>query len=195
MLSTLFVVDQSTDVLPLANNVVTFETYLQEYPKLGESKLRVINLCDCDRYLSQGYYCSLLAEARDHQVTPSIKVINGLRDGDNALFLSQAWFDKRDMRVAEDIELIICMGETQSTEFAKLAAYLFQQFPAPLLKVGLQLQDKGVRVQVQRRDFFDATACAACVLYSGTRTCSRNSVEQAQEPQKISLGYCHVSGS
>ncbi|PCK30882.1 RimK family protein [Pseudoalteromonas piscicida] len=153
MLSTLFVVDQNADVLPLANNVVTFETYLQEYPKLGESKLRVINLCDCDRYLSQGYYCSLLAEARNHQVLPSLKVINGLRDGDNALFLSQAWFDKRGIAITDDAELIICMGETQQPEFSKLAAYLFQQFPAPLLKVTLQQQDKGVRVQVQRRDF------------------------------------------
>lgn len=80
MLSTLFVVDQNADILPLNDNVVTFETYLQEYPKLGESKLRVINLCDSRRYLSQGYYCSLLAEARNHQALPNVKVINELGD-------------------------------------------------------------------------------------------------------------------
>ncbi|MDW7547706.1 RimK-like ATPgrasp N-terminal domain-containing protein [Pseudoalteromonas peptidolytica] len=108
MLSTLFVVDQSTDVLPLANNVVTFETYLQEYPKLGESKLRVINLCDCDRYLSQGYYCSLLAEAGEklgmkvHPLEASELYSLGQYDG---LFIRETTaIDHHTYRLAQEAE-------------------------------------------------------------------------------------------
>src|SRR5512137_2741957 len=40
--------------------------------------LRVLNLCRSYRYLSVGYYCSLLAEARRHKVVPSIRTINDL---------------------------------------------------------------------------------------------------------------------
>ena len=59
--------------------VLTFQQYLQDYPKLNEPKTRVINLCDTGKYLSQGYYCSLLAEARQHRVIPGVNTINDLR--------------------------------------------------------------------------------------------------------------------
>ncbi|WP_372600486.1 RimK-like ATPgrasp N-terminal domain-containing protein, partial [Amphritea sp.] len=79
MYKTLFVVDDDVSLSGLPSNTLTFETYLRDYPKLGEPKIRIINLCDTERYLSKGYYCSLLAEARQHQVLPSVKVINALR--------------------------------------------------------------------------------------------------------------------
>ncbi|TMP38077.1 RimK family protein [Pseudoalteromonas rubra] len=153
MLSTLFVVDQNADILPLNDNVVTFETYLQAYPKLGESKLRVINLCDCRRYLSQGYYCSLLAEARNHQALPSVKVINELGDEGCTVYLSQAWCTQQDIVVRQSLSLLVCMGETQQAEYTKLAAHLFAQFQAPLLTVHVQPQSNGLQVQVLRSDF------------------------------------------
>ncbi|HEX4975762.1 MAG TPA: RimK-like ATPgrasp N-terminal domain-containing protein, partial [Pseudomonadales bacterium] len=60
--------------------VISFQRYLTDYPKLNEPKTRVINLCDTAHYLSKGYYCSLLAEARQHKVLPSVKTVNDLRD-------------------------------------------------------------------------------------------------------------------
>jgi len=38
--------------------------------------LRILNLCRSYRYLSEGYYCSLLAEARGHRVVPTVRTIN-----------------------------------------------------------------------------------------------------------------------
>ena len=38
----------------------------------------MINLCRSYKYLSKGYYCSLLGEARDHHIMPSLRVINDL---------------------------------------------------------------------------------------------------------------------
>src|SRR4051812_38415758 len=38
----------------------------------------VINLCRSYKYLSVGYYCSLLGEARGQVVLPSVKTINDL---------------------------------------------------------------------------------------------------------------------
>ncbi len=79
MEKTLFVADQEAALALAPDNAVSFSDYLNEYPKRNERRLRVINLCDTDRYLGQGYYCSLLAEAREHQILPSIKTINSLR--------------------------------------------------------------------------------------------------------------------
>ncbi|HBR95411.1 MAG TPA: carboxylate--amine ligase, partial [Opitutae bacterium] len=78
MYKTLVVTDQ-TETPPLDLNVITFEQYLSDYPKLGEPRTRIINLCDTEHYLSRGYYCSLLAESRKHRVLPSVNTINDLR--------------------------------------------------------------------------------------------------------------------
>ncbi|MEQ3639363.1 MAG: RimK-like ATPgrasp N-terminal domain-containing protein, partial [Alteromonas sp.] len=81
MITTLIVVDSLSDAhqLHFQNcEVVDFEQYLSQFPKRGEGKMRVINLCATDRYLSKGYYCSLLAEARTHKVLPSVNTINNL---------------------------------------------------------------------------------------------------------------------
>lgn len=69
MLKTLIVVDDPADDLAMDTaEIISFDTYLSDYPKLGQSKRRVLNLCDTEHYLSRGYYCSLLAEARQHKV-------------------------------------------------------------------------------------------------------------------------------
>ena len=67
MLNTLFVLDDESSSSEYPLNTISFDAYLREYPKMDEPRMRIINLCDTERYLSQGYYCSLLAEARQHQ--------------------------------------------------------------------------------------------------------------------------------
>ena len=44
----------------------------------GASRTRIINLCRNFGYLSEGYYCSLLAEARGHKVIPSVQTLSDL---------------------------------------------------------------------------------------------------------------------
>ena len=46
--------------------------------KNSDERIKIINLCRNYKYLSNGYYCSLLAEARGHSVIPSVKAINDL---------------------------------------------------------------------------------------------------------------------
>src|SRR5689334_98369 len=47
-------------------------------PKGANERIKIINLCRNYKYLSNGYYCSLLAEARGHSVIPSLKAVNDL---------------------------------------------------------------------------------------------------------------------
>src|SRR5690606_24145990 len=76
----IIVVDSLKDCGPYypSDNVMAFEDYLKLRTPRGE-RVRLINLCRSYRYLIKGYYCALLAEARDHRVTPSVSTINEMR--------------------------------------------------------------------------------------------------------------------
>ena len=127
MFKTLIVVDNNEQSLAHSfENVITFNTYLRDYPKHNEPKTRIINLCDSSQYLSKGYYCSLLAEARKHQVLPSVKTINALRSG-QALMLN--------IGVLTDA---LYFGHAVNELQNKAAKAVFKQYPAPILFVDQQ---------------------------------------------------------
>lgn len=127
MFKTLIVVDNNEQSLAHSfENVITFNTYLRDYPKHNEPKTRIINLCDSSQYLSKGYYCSLLAEARKHQVLPSVKTINALRSG-QALMLN--------IGVLTDA---LYFGHAVNELQSKAAKAVFKQYPAPILFVDQQ---------------------------------------------------------
>ncbi|NDH50287.1 MAG: carboxylate--amine ligase, partial [Proteobacteria bacterium] len=65
-IKTIYVYDSECPIDSSSSNFISFQDYLEEYPKINESRLKVVNLCDTSQYLSIGYYCSLLAEARGH---------------------------------------------------------------------------------------------------------------------------------
>lgn len=127
MFKTLIVVDNNEQTLAQSfENVITFNTYLRDYPKQNEPKTRIINLCDSSQYLSKGYYCSLLAEARKHPVLPSVKTINALRSG------------QAPMLNVGQIDGILYFGNAQNDLQAKAAKSVFKQYPTPILFVDEQ---------------------------------------------------------
>lgn len=153
MLNTLFVVDDERSLSETRLNAISFAAYLRDYPKLNESKIRIINLCDTERYLSQGYYCSLLAEARQHQVIPSIKVINALRADRASLWYEYSLLGKKFGAVESATSLVVCMGEVADSRYRKLAARVFREYPAPILDISLLPEKTGIRVKVHQCPF------------------------------------------
>ncbi len=149
MASTLLVVDDLADWGPYypSEQVITFETYLATVQDDPDRRVRVINLCGSYAYLSDGYYCSLLAEARNHHVIPSVKVINDL--GKNALYRLQledftealARAFKKQNKNGEFI-LYSYFGTTPDPAFQELARLLFERFPCPVLRITLRLQQQ-----------------------------------------------------
>ncbi|MEI6069599.1 MAG: RimK family protein [Methylococcaceae bacterium] len=145
MARTLLVVDNLSDWNPYypSDQVITFETYLATGQGESEQRVRVINLCSSYSYLSDGYYCSLLAEARGHHVIPSVKVLNDL--GKKALYqlqlddLSQTLTRAFKSRVNQDneITLLSYFGTTADPAFQELARQLFDRFSCPVLEVSL----------------------------------------------------------
>ncbi|MCU0726448.1 MAG: glutamate-cysteine ligase family protein [Planctomycetes bacterium] len=75
---TLIVVSRQGD-LPLHDgNVVTADEFLEGREELLRKDLTVVNLCRSWRYLSKGYYVSLLADARGQRVIPTVDTIETL---------------------------------------------------------------------------------------------------------------------
>ncbi|ASJ72719.1 RimK family protein [Granulosicoccus antarcticus] len=106
----------------------------------------ILNLCRSYRYLSHGYYCSLLAESRAQQVIPSIRTINSL--GSKSLYLLDLdaagdALKRLDTRLSARVEssertkftLNVYFGTTSDEDFSSLARVLFEQFPCPILEV------------------------------------------------------------
>ncbi|MCF6436270.1 MULTISPECIES: RimK family protein [Pseudoalteromonas] len=138
MLKTLIVVEseQTAAEFGLAN-VLSFEQYLQDYPKRDEPKTRIINLCDTGQYLSKGYYCSLLAEARKHVVLPTVKTINALRTEHLDFSLTAA-----QRKALEQKPQWVFFGQTDVVALEVVAATLYKRFAAPLLCIRLMTENR-----------------------------------------------------
>ncbi len=144
MADLLIVVDQHKDWKSYyaTDNVITFQDYLTQASGPIPRGTHVINLCRQYRYLSNGYYCSLLAEARGHRVLPSVctlndlgrKAIYGPRVSELAAALKS--MDTRDaLRTPGQAEVLMYFGTTPHAALASLARQLFEQFPSPILRV------------------------------------------------------------
>ncbi len=107
---------------------------------------QIINLCRGYKYLSPGYYCSLLAEARGHQVFPSVKTINDLSSksiyqldlADLEHALQAVLAQRTDLTVPTRMSVDIFLGQADYAPLAALARQVFATFSAPLLRVELE---------------------------------------------------------
>ncbi len=127
--------------------VVSAKDYLgrTEYHQLRD--IRVINLCRNYRYLSMGYYCSLLATARRHKIIPSVRTITDLSS--RAIYslntedldpLVQRSLKKRKNDTQEGrYEIDIFFGLCRDKGLQELARHIFDLFRAPLLRVVFHL--------------------------------------------------------
>jgi glutathione synthase/RimK-type ligase-like ATP-grasp enzyme len=145
MTQTLIVVDEMSDWASFypSEQVMLFSDYLDSGHVKSAQRTRIINLCRSFRYLSDGYYCSLLAEARGHTVIPSVKVLNDL--GKRSLYQIQLEEISAELSVAlksqppsDEITLNSYFGTSARKEFKELARHLFDLFPCPVLEITLR---------------------------------------------------------
>jgi len=137
------VVDNKQDWAPYypSSNLITF----QEYINLSFSEHQqafVINLCRNYKYLSKGYYVSLLAEARQNKVIPSVTSINDLSRKsiynlqiDDLNPIASKLFEKRPDQQKDEFNLMVYFGRSSIPEFEDLAWKLFETFKFPILMV------------------------------------------------------------
>ncbi len=103
---------------------------------------RIINLCRRYAYLSAGYYCSLLAEARDEMPMPTVSDILclerpagyafALPDFDKVL---QSTIKRMVSPPDADFGLYVFFGRVDDMRFQKLGAAVFDVLRVPLVKL------------------------------------------------------------
>ncbi|HCS12634.1 MAG: RimK family alpha-L-glutamate ligase [Zetaproteobacteria bacterium CG06_land_8_20_14_3_00_59_53] len=125
--------------------VLAANDYLTRQPVPQKRPMRIINLCRHYTYLSGGYYCSLLAEARSDIPMPTIAdIIDLSRQGLYAFALPdlESLLEKTVKRLAEppveSFDLYVFFGQAGDARFKRLAAEVFDVFRYPLLKVVIE---------------------------------------------------------
>ena len=135
------VVDRIEDWAPYYPSewVLSFDQYLT-FPTDQKRRVRIINLCSNFEYLSDGYYCSLLAEARGHHVLPSMRVLNDL----SSPLLYQLQLDEvapvlrkaaRKSDTSEEVVIKSYFGHVAEPALKPLARSLFERFSCPILEI------------------------------------------------------------
>lgn len=118
--------------------VVAAEVYLTDLARGDLRRTRVLNLSRSNEYQGWGYYVSLLAEARAHRPFPTLSTLQDLtRDivSSQVTREVEALVERslRDLK-GETFELSVYFGRNVARCYDRLAAALFDAFPAPLLR-------------------------------------------------------------
>jgi glutathione synthase/RimK-type ligase-like ATP-grasp enzyme len=155
MNSVLILLDSLKDWQPYyeTNSILTVSDYLKHKSLVKESRF-VINLSNTYSYNSEGYYCSLLAQARGHKVIPGVDILNkleagqGIRMDKNLQKICYQWIQKNN--ITDDIwYLNIFFGACKEKGLEKIARFIFDNYPCPLLRVGFNTKPKNQIETVQ----------------------------------------------
>jgi len=146
----LIVVDNPQDwkAYSPSENVISVQDYLSSDEQYKQPNTHIINLCRSYKYLTNGYYCSLLAEARNHKVIPSVRSINDL--GNKSLYsldignlnqiLDKALLDRQIDSDSWTIKLFF--GNPDIEQLDNLGRQIFELFACPILVVTLKRRDR-----------------------------------------------------
>lgn len=156
----LLVVDHAADwqVDDPSCAVVDATVFLADPASAHDVPQLVVNLCRSYKYLSVGYYCSLMAQARGQQVIPSVKTINDLSRKaiytldtiDLDRVLTEALDAPGQGPMPVEFALDIRFGHTGYTPLDDLASRIFDLFPVPLMRVEFAHRDDGWHIAAIR---------------------------------------------
>ncbi len=149
----LFVINRAEHwpfVIP-GGRVVTARQYLTD-PEFANLKgVRVINLCRSFAYQTNGYYVSLIAEARGHKPLPRITTIQDLKSSSIIRSASSELDDlveKTLLNLTQDtFELAIYFSRGVHKHYDQLCRQIFNIFPAPLLRASFRRTSDGWEIR------------------------------------------------
>jgi glutathione synthase/RimK-type ligase-like ATP-grasp enzyme len=128
--------------------VISPDDYISGTTYQSTRNLKVLNLCKSYQYQSEGYYVSLLAEARGHKVLPGVSTIQDLRFPsilrDDSLDFDELIQSTFKSEPYDRVEFNIYFGTTLAEHLNKLSRQLFQMVQAPSLKAVFSKKNKWV---------------------------------------------------
>lgn len=155
MKSTVLLVDSLEQWKPYCETetLITATDYLLNH-NWSKSPLLVINLCRSLQYHTEGYYCSLLAQARGHKIMPDVDVLNRVANGafprmdDSLQKICYKWMQAQEEQ-KDFFEMDVCFGLTNIPELQKIARFVFEQLPSPIMRVTLANRPKNQIENIQ----------------------------------------------
>lgn len=116
------------------DDLLSAEAYLDQ---ADLSPQRVLNLCRDYKYLSRGYYVSLLAEARGHRVLPSVKALTDLSQPAVYGAVPEPVHRTLDQLAngQASTRWRIFLGSSMVPGLADFSRHLFERFPVPILEI------------------------------------------------------------
>ena len=128
--------------------VVSTRRFLADPLPASRVSPKVINLSRSHAYQSEGYYASLLAEARGHRVIPTVETILDLssREGyGRALPELDHALDRDVARSGQPApaRFLVCFGQAETGGMARFSKLLFDWFRAPAIEVFVTVRPSG----------------------------------------------------
>ena len=124
------------------HKVITTREYLARPRLFDRARPKIINLSRSYTYQIDGYYASLLAEARGHRVIPTVETMLDLRE---AKLYEQALPEledalnrcarRADCQPEGELKLLVCFGIARDERFEPFGRLLFDWFRCPALEV------------------------------------------------------------
>ncbi|MBS1506492.1 MAG: RimK family protein [Bacteroidetes bacterium] len=128
--------------------VISADEYISGEAYQAMKNLKVLNLCKSYQYQSEGYYVSLLAEARGHKVLPEVSTIQDFRFPsilrEDSLDFDELIQNTFKHEPYDRVEFNVYFGITQSETLNRLAQQLFQMVQAPSLRAVFSKKTKWV---------------------------------------------------
>lgn len=126
--------------------VITPQEYLTNPEYALIKKTRIFNLCKDYSYQSKGYYVSLLAEARGHLVSPTVKNLVDLNTLKIVKILSEE-FDNVIQQSLKNIKsqeftLSVYFGQNVAQKYKELSSLFYKHFQVPLVRVNFVFNHK-----------------------------------------------------
>ncbi|MBA4697154.1 MAG: RimK family protein [Legionella sp.] len=143
-METVIVTDDPSGWAFLSPNATILEAsdYLSNNNRFQSKSIRVINLCKSYHHQTIGYYVSLLAQARNHKVIPSVDSIQDTLCTELSRFISQSLDEsiQRSLREikADTFVLSLYFGQNLAKCYMNLARKLHGLFPLPLIRFHLE---------------------------------------------------------
>lgn len=140
-MQTILVTDQEKkwDFISDQATVISAMAYLSNSKFTNGEKMRVLNLCKNYEYQSIGYYVSLLAEARNHKVIPSVMTIQDLKS--RSLIGHIGEIIEKDINKelkhikSKEFVLSVYFGKNIAKKYDALCYKIYGLFPLPLFRV------------------------------------------------------------